>query len=206
MWVLIERSHAEHSLTVWQVVDFAVWLLFSREKKTGNRPLHLLCDGFRKDHDRKPGSRLAPGQGQIPGLFAMYFNSHVRALKEEPWPQLLLLMGQAGERIMLDLLLDCAIFSRVLAGKDNYHQLSGIPVSDLDYQPVKAPLAVPAHPVTSNKVIVRSPTEISLVRSRMLYARAALNARGLVHFGLRHIRKFHVAGREDHRLMDSQTY
>lgn len=36
----------------------------------------------------------------------------------------------------------------------------------------------------------RKPTDIAFVRSRMLYARAALNARGLVHFGLRHIRRF----------------
>lgn len=35
----------------------------------------------------------------------------------------------------------------------------------------------------------RRPTEIIFVRSRMLYARAALNARGSVQFGLRHIRK-----------------
>lgn len=34
----------------------------------------------------------------------------------------------------------------------------------------------------------KSPSDIIFVRSRMLYARAALNARGLVHFGLRHIR------------------
>lgn len=35
----------------------------------------------------------------------------------------------------------------------------------------------------------RSPSDISFIRNRMLYARAALNARGLVHFGLRHIRE-----------------
>lgn len=37
--------------------------------------------------------------------------------------------------------------------------------------------------------IVKSPSEIAFVRNRMLYARAAFNARGLVQFGLRHIRK-----------------
>lgn len=152
----------------------------------------MLCDGFRKDPDRKPQGRAAPGHGQIPGVFAVYVNNHVRALKEEPWPQLLLLLGKAGERMMLDLLLDCAIFSRVAAGRDNYHQLSGVPVSDLEYQSVQVPAAIPARPPNGNiaaKVSVRGPSEISLVRSRMLYARAALNARGLVHFGLRHIRK-----------------
>lgn len=36
---------------------------------------------------------------------------------------------------------------------------------------------------------VKAPSTIVFVRNRMLYARAALNARGFVHFGLRHIRK-----------------
>lgn len=36
---------------------------------------------------------------------------------------------------------------------------------------------------------LHSPGNISFVRSRMLYARGALNARGEVRFGLRHIRK-----------------
>jgi len=34
----------------------------------------------------------------------------------------------------------------------------------------------------------RKPSTITLVRSRMLYARAALNAKGGVRFGMRHIR------------------
>jgi len=35
---------------------------------------------------------------------------------------------------------------------------------------------------------IRKPSTIKFVRSRMLYARAALNAKGGVRFGLRHIR------------------
>lgn len=38
--------------------------------------------------------------------------------------------------------------------------------------------------------IGKAPSEITFVRNRMMYARAALNAHGLVHFGLRHIRKY----------------
>lgn len=93
---------------------------------------------------------------------------------------------------MIDLLLDCSIFSKVAAGRDNYQQLSGIPVSDLDYRPVPSTEAAPASVANQGKQrpeTGRSPSEITFVRSRMLYARAALNARGLVHFGLRHIRK-----------------
>jgi hypothetical protein len=39
------------------------------------------------------------------------------------------------------------------------------------------------------KTVSRSPNEITFVRNRMLYARAALNAHGGVRFGLRHIRE-----------------
>lgn len=38
--------------------------------------------------------------------------------------------------------------------------------------------------------IERAPSDLVFVRNRMLFARAALNARGHVQFGLRHIRKF----------------
>ena len=38
----------------------------------------------------------------------------------------------------------------------------------------------------------RNPSSIHFVRNRTFYARAALNARGRVTFGLRHIRKPHV--------------
>lgn len=55
----------------------------------------------------------------------MHPNPHVQTLKEDPWPQVLLLLGQAGERIMIDLLFDCSIFIAMESGQDNLHQLSG---------------------------------------------------------------------------------
>ena len=61
----------------------------------------------------------------IPDLFALYPNEHRAALKASPWPQLLMLLGKSGERIMMDLLLDCAIFVPVKAGFDNYYQRNG---------------------------------------------------------------------------------
>lgn len=53
------------------------------------------------------------------------------------------------------------------------------------------PLRPPSEerPPRGGAAFERKPTDIIFVRSRMLYARAALNARGLVNFGLRHIRK-----------------
>jgi len=61
----------------------------------------------------------------IPGIFLFHPNPRVQSLKEAPWPQLLSLLGRAGERLMIDLLLDETIFLSIRAGRDNYYQLSG---------------------------------------------------------------------------------
>ncbi|GAB1310439.1 Telomerase reverse transcriptase [Madurella fahalii] len=174
-----------------EIVDFVVWLLFSRET-AGPWPKHLLCDGFRKQAGPTAHASPQTSRSNIPGVYSVYPNQHVQALKESPWPQLLMLLGKEGERTMIDLLVDGAIFRAVKAGNDNLYQLSGVPVSELE------PLAVavnktelPPSAAGLRNAELR-PSEISFVRSRMLYARAALNAQGLVHFGLRHI---HVLNR-----------
>lgn len=51
-------------------------------------------------------------------------------------------------------------------------------------------------PKSANKVL-HTPATISFVRSRMLYARPALNAKGRVRFGLRHIRRCHASSHTD---------
>lgn len=184
------------------IVDFVIWLLFSRSGsrgKTGSGngyhgPKHLLCDGFRKGVAPPPGrpGEAGPvgghGHHQIPGVYSVRPNNCVRTLKETPWPQFLLLLGKEGERIMLDLLLDCAVFVALPEGKGNLVQVSGVPVSELlpltaaDWDKKKGPATGEGKEL--------SPSEITFARNRMLYARAALNARGLVSFGLRHIRRF----------------
>jgi len=59
-------------------------------------------------------------------------------------------------------------------------------VAELQPLPPASSEARPPGQVASSST--RSPSEITFVRTRMFYARAALNARGRVHFGLRHIR------------------
>lgn len=61
--------------------------------------------------------------------------------------------------------------------------LIGLPLHDAE-----ALVSAPNNPQSPDG-FRRSPSDISFIRNRMLYARAALNARGLVHFGLRHIRE-----------------
>jgi telomerase reverse transcriptase len=46
-------------------------------------------------------------------------------LKGPPWPQILALMGKEGQRMMIDLILDCGIFVAVEGGHGNYFQLNG---------------------------------------------------------------------------------
>lgn len=91
--------------------------------------------------------------------------------------------------------MDCAIFRPVDPESTNYYQLSGPPISDLEpCQALKAPLdgliatsasKQPAALTTED----RTSCKIVFIRSRMLYAKAALNAKGGIRFGLRHIRQ-----------------
>ena len=57
-----------------------------------------------------------------------------------------------------------------------------------DVKPVNDGIAPSGTVESGVQSVPRTHSEIVFARNRMLYARAALNARGLVHFGLRHIR------------------
>jgi telomerase reverse transcriptase len=117
----------------------------------------------------------------------------VRTLKEPVWCRLQSLLGQGGDRLIMDMLIDCALFMPV-EGAGNYYQLSGMPISDL--KPEKKPKEAserdknnqPTKGTPLNQCEDRSASTITFVRSRMLYAKAALNAKGGVRFGMRHIR------------------
>jgi telomerase reverse transcriptase len=103
-------------------------------------------------------------------------------------------LGRGGDRVIMDMLLECAIFRPVSGGTANYYQLSGSPISDVKPdQKRKNTLSELAEAAKTAPVNVscenRSPSTITFVRSRMLYAKAALNAKGGVQFGMRHIRQ-----------------
>ncbi|KAK8126658.1 RNA-directed DNA polymerase [Apiospora kogelbergensis] len=170
-----------------EIVDFVIWMLFSKAKNTGTWPKHLLCDGFRRNHNSRLQGPSTNNAVNIPGIFSIYPNQRVERLKQSPWPEVLKLLGDSGDRIMMDLLLDSSVFLSVGSSQGNYYQISGQPLYDTE-------LLGTTHGDTKNAStgFQRSTTEINFVRNRMLYARPALNARGLVHFGLRHI---HVLNR-----------
>ncbi|GKT48290.1 telomerase-binding protein EST1A [Colletotrichum spaethianum] len=160
-------------------------------------PKHLLCDGFRRRAQNVANTNGQDNAGSVPGLASVHPNYHVQALKDTPWPQTLMLLGKSGEQIMIDLLIDTAIFLPVKAGVGNLYQLSGIPMSETGVS-----VAVDQDKTNRSKgdskpidaVDERLPSEITFVRNRMFYARAALTAKGTVHYGLRHI---HAASEEE---------
>lgn len=180
-----------------EIVDFVIWLLFSKSKSSNGRLQHLLCQGYRKDISSHSVNRDEDFRTSIPGVNSMYPNSHVTAMKAWPWPHVLALLGKAGERVMCDLILDCGVFVQIENAHGSYYQLSGQPLSEL------TPIAIAKiHGVLSETdnpsrksqqfVVLHNPAEINFVRNRMLYAKAALNAKGEVQFGFRHI---HVLNR-----------
>ncbi|KAI5927818.1 hypothetical protein F4810DRAFT_284831 [Camillea tinctor] len=156
------------------IIEYVVRTLFARDK-SGRWPKHMLCDGYRRS-------------GAL-GLRAIRPNPHVEVLQRSPWPELLALLGESGDRIMIDLLLDCSIFVSVNGGINNFCQISGKPLSEIDAQ----------SPHSREADAAKNPSELVFVRNRMLYARAALNARGMVQFGLRHI---HVLNRSPYHHPD----
>lgn len=97
---------------------------------------------------------------------------------------------------MVGMLTDCAIFCPVQGESANYYQLSGPPIFDLEPHQVSKPAPTDGHlasapdqKLSGLHVDVRTPCKIAFVRSRMFYAKAALNAKGGVRFGMRHIRQ-----------------
>lgn len=74
-----------------------------------------------------PAHRKRTISCSIPGLEVQFPNDSVQQLKRAPWTEVLGLLGDNGEEIMLNLLLDCGIFVAVDQQRGIYFQLSGKP-------------------------------------------------------------------------------
>jgi hypothetical protein len=59
-------------------------------------------------------------------LVPVFPNKHFDELKLDPWPQVLGLLGKGGDRVMIDLLVDCGIFLAAGNGRGNYFQICGM--------------------------------------------------------------------------------
>ncbi|KAL6716244.1 Telomerase reverse transcriptase [Lecanora helva] len=192
-----------------ELVDFSIWLLFHRIHRQAHRPPHMLCHGYQRAGCPRQVNEDHGALGGIPGVVCYYPNNNVDIMKNLSWSEILGLLGKESDRVMLDLLLGCGIFTPVVGGDGNYIQISGQPMTDLQPLDPQKPVAAfrrlerrPAdthvgeicRPTRALDGAVRSLATIAFVRNRMFYARAALNTKGKVSFGLRHIRKFKYTG------------
>ncbi len=181
--------HPSHQL---EVVDFVVWLLFRRNQPYG-KPQHLLCQGFERASaagQKGLDMTVAPG---IPGIICHYPNHHIEVLTSPVWCQLLSTLGRGGDLIMVDLLVECALFYPSFPDSSRLQQLSGIPLTKISpLSQATTPSDAPQTPTTkpSSTISERRLSSIRFVRSRMFYAKPGLNAQGNVRFGLGHIHVF----------------
>ncbi|KAM3433002.1 hypothetical protein MY4824_006262 [Beauveria thailandica] len=172
-----------------EIVDFVIWLLFSRDKSSFSGPKHLLCDGYRRNANQKADLE------NIPGVFIRYPNDQVASLKASPWPQLLALLGQSGEKIMINMLVDCSIFVAIEPGWNNFYQISGYPISELEY-------GLDNKRESESTQRQRKISEITLVRNRMFYARPTLTSKGNIQAGYK---RTHILNRYPHTTDNRNT-
>ena len=109
-----------------QVVDFAIWLLFNRIHRQAYKPTHLLCHGYQRAGPARKEHEESCAVAGIPGLVSHYPNNHVSTMKNAVWAELLGLLGQEGDRIILDMILGCGIYLPLESGRDNCYQVCGV--------------------------------------------------------------------------------
>lgn len=107
------------------LVDFAISQLFHKTHRHAHRPPHMLCHGFQRVGNPRQANEDHCAVAGIPGLVSHYPNANVNALKGSYWSEVLSLLGNEGDRIMLDMIMDCGIFLAGHEGQGNYYQLSG---------------------------------------------------------------------------------
>ncbi|KMP05894.1 telomerase catalytic chain [Coccidioides immitis RMSCC 2394] len=174
-----------------EIVDFAILTLFEQKRAPYSRHTHLLCHGF-----QRASSHYAPNHEHGPGIVPQYPNKNVSMLKSFPWTDVLNLLGESCEEIMLHLLLDCGLFVSLNSNRGTYYQLSGVQLVELNLLSQEISEKKPGDKggnesaATHVRDALHSPRSIVFVRSRIFYARPALNAKGEAKLGLQHIHVF----------------
>jgi len=190
-------SACDPSLQI-EVIDFVVWLLFRRFKASG-RPSHLLCQGFERASGGGKSLNMVAASS-IPGIVCQFPNQTIEEVTSPVWCQLLSLLGRGGDLVMIDLLVDCALFAPG-SDQDGLQQLSGFPISQLSALKVTNS-GTTAHSELKNKQLrplsngtVKSSRDWSSIRfctQSHVLRQPALNTNRVVRLGLRHI---HVLNR-----------
>ena len=107
------------------LIDFAIWFLFHRTHRHAHRPPHMLCHGYQRATGSNNSFEDHCALAGIPGIISHFPNYNVNVVKKADWTEVLDLLGKEGDRIMLDLVLQCDIFQLVNGGQGNFYQLSG---------------------------------------------------------------------------------
>ena len=118
-------SSIASSISLSDLVEHAIWRLFYKIHRHVHRPPHLICHGFQRVGNPRKNNVDHCAVAGIPGIVSYYPNSNVNVLKGPGWREILALLGDEGDRMILDLLLDCGIFIKGYEDQDNYYQLSG---------------------------------------------------------------------------------
>ena len=108
-----------------ELVDFAIYQLFHKTHRHAHRPPHMLCHGFQRAGNPRQANEDHCAVAGILGLVSHYPNANVNELKSSSWSEVLSLLGNEGDRIMLDMVMDCGIFLAGHEGQGNLYQLSG---------------------------------------------------------------------------------
>ncbi|CCU74861.1 telomerase reverse transcriptase [Blumeria hordei DH14] len=172
-----------------EIVDFSIWLLFSKKNSSIGIGQHLLVQGYRKSSEFYSCNRQENDNYSIPGLTSIYPNSYVNSMKASPWPQILAKLDGYGEKIMLDLIIRCGIFRPVANSPCNLYQASGFPL-DQAYHIQSTESKQEMSTSVSPKQEFRTPSSIRLIRNRLMYARPELNSKGDIRLGFRHTHFF----------------
>lgn len=184
-----------------QIIDFVIWSLFRGRATVSSRPRHILCHGLQRAAGANASGEGGPETTSLPGIVRYHPNACLGQLKSSPWSDVLPLLGEDGEVIFTSLFLDCGIFTRLPSGKDNYFQLSGIPISEMTPLCSSRKSCNTSAPATQKQNV--QPSSIRFVRNRILYAKPSLKCNGQVRVGLSHahvLQRFPDAGRQDHTL------
>ncbi|KEF53771.1 uncharacterized protein A1O9_10172 [Exophiala aquamarina CBS 119918] len=171
-----------------EIVDFVIWLLFKDHRVYSQRPRHVLCHGLAKAAAPLVSEADSMQTTFLPGIVQQHPNDSIERLKSSTWSNIALLLGEDAEGILSNMLLDCGIFVRMSEGKDNYFQLSGIPLSELT--PNRNHNLLPKTHQANALERPLDPSRIRFVRNRILYSRPALNRTGKVKVGLKHVHVF----------------
>lgn len=193
-------AHSSAQADYADVVDFAIWLIFNRVY-SASRPPHVLCHGLQRATQTCLGAASS-----IPFLRSVHHNEHLEFFRGPQWKGAFKLLGKDSDAVILDVILHCGVFIAVDGALGAFYQLSGVPLSELAV--VEEEKAAQSNqcktPVQLAKRGERpeGPLGISairFVRHRLLYAKPALNARGGISLGLRHIHVFNRYADADNR-------